>query len=74
LNKGSPFGEALFSGNILDAGHFSALHRKAFPDTDMKESWFIPIGKVLTLHTAKAVGFLSGERPQSISVSGNPQA
>jgi hypothetical protein len=29
---------------------------------------------VLTLHTANAVGFLSGERPQSISVSGNPQA
>jgi hypothetical protein len=28
----------------------------------------------LTLHTAKAVGFLSGERPQSISVSGNLQA
>jgi hypothetical protein len=31
-------------------------------------------GEILTLHTAKAVGFLSGERPQSISVSGNPQA
>jgi hypothetical protein len=29
---------------------------------------------MLTLHTAKAVGFLSGERPPSISVSGNPQA
>jgi hypothetical protein len=30
--------------------------------------------RTLTLHTAKAVGFLSGERPPSISVSGNPQA
>jgi hypothetical protein len=29
---------------------------------------------LMSLHTAKAVGILSGERPQSISVSGNPQA